>query len=101
MTQTCVFVHTVFISLAKRVDISCPFSETENMLQKTHLCTHASASVFQLSKYVLAGCLFTDHTMREGLVVELLKVVWFLFFPPSLPVSNQDKSSASEEVLPF
>lgn len=52
-------------------------------------------SLHQLSTYEHTGCLQSTHERApEGRLVSF-------FFPLSLPVSNQDKSSASEEVLPF
>lgn len=54
----------------------------------SRLWVHADASIHGAHMSGRAGC-----RAAEGRLVS--------FFSPSLPVSNQDKSSASEEVLPF
>lgn len=62
-----------------------------------HMCLHQCSSC--QSMCTQAVCSLSTHEGRAGWRVDEGRLV--SFFSPSLPVSNQDKSSASEEVLLF
>lgn len=97
MTQTCAFVH-ISLEIQRSVaqfktqrKYTMPFTLSVVCISSLHICQHRRVHS-QRTHEGRARC-----RGAEGRSVSF----FFFFLPPSLPVSNQDKSSTSKVVLPF
>lgn len=98
LKHVCLYIESIFLLLREAIH-----SSQSKPCCRKHTYAHVSVSARQLSTVCAYRLSIHRAHAREGLVVELLKVIWSTPPPPPhpLPVSNQDKSSTSEEVLPF